>query len=159
MGSISNNKNDGANIAVTDNGNYIVDLFFTAPITDVALAAKELKATVGRCPYFCMPVCATSFLSVDIFTYLSACATSSFTVFLPCTCLIFKLPVYMSIFATEGKSCTKLTRQIYSFLLQISIRYFHHTPLFCLNFCLSHLIHSPPLSSLLPHHRHVTASR
>jgi len=47
MGSISNNKNDGANIAVTDNGNYIVDLFFTEPIRDVASAAKELKATVG----------------------------------------------------------------------------------------------------------------
>jgi ribose 5-phosphate isomerase len=47
MGSIANNKNDGPNIAVTDNGNYIVDLFFTAPITDVALAAKEIKATVG----------------------------------------------------------------------------------------------------------------
>ena len=47
MGSIANNKNDGANIAVTDNGNYIVDLFFTSPIADVALAAKEIKATVG----------------------------------------------------------------------------------------------------------------
>lgn len=47
MGSISNNKNDGNNIAITDNGNYIVDLFFTEPIRDVALAAKELKATVG----------------------------------------------------------------------------------------------------------------
>ena len=48
MGSISNNKNDGPAIAVTDNGNYIVDLFFTAPIADVALAAKEIKATVGK---------------------------------------------------------------------------------------------------------------
>jgi len=47
MGSIANNKNDGPNIAVTDNGNYIVDLFFDAPIKDVAAAAKELKATVG----------------------------------------------------------------------------------------------------------------
>ena len=47
MGNISNNKNDGPNIAVTDNGNYIVDLFFTAPIKDSSLAAKELKATVG----------------------------------------------------------------------------------------------------------------
>ena len=47
MGSIANNKNDGTNIAVTDNGNYIVDLLFTAPIADVALAAKEIKATVG----------------------------------------------------------------------------------------------------------------
>jgi len=47
MGSIANNKNDGPNIAVTDNGNYIVDLFFTSPIKDVAAAAKELKNTVG----------------------------------------------------------------------------------------------------------------
>lgn len=38
---------DGKNIAVTDNGNYIVDLFFTEPIKDVSLAAKELKSTVG----------------------------------------------------------------------------------------------------------------
>jgi ribose 5-phosphate isomerase A len=47
MGSVANNKNDGAEIAVTDNGNYIVDLFFTSPITDVALAATELINTVG----------------------------------------------------------------------------------------------------------------
>lgn len=47
MGSSSNNKPDGDNIAVTDNGNYIVDLFFDAPIADVALAANELKSTVG----------------------------------------------------------------------------------------------------------------
>jgi ribose 5-phosphate isomerase len=32
MGSISNNKPDGDKIAVTDNGNYIVDLFFSSPI-------------------------------------------------------------------------------------------------------------------------------
>lgn len=47
MGSAANNKRDGDNIAVTDNGNYIVDLFFTEPIKDVELAAKELKKTVG----------------------------------------------------------------------------------------------------------------
>jgi ribose 5-phosphate isomerase A len=47
MGSVANNKNDGPNIAVTDNGNYIVDLFFTSPIKDVKQAAKELKSTVG----------------------------------------------------------------------------------------------------------------
>ena len=47
MGSAANNKNDGPNIAVTDNGNYIVDLHFTEPIKDVLLAAKELKNTVG----------------------------------------------------------------------------------------------------------------
>ena len=45
MGSVSNNKNDGDKIAVTDNGNYIVDLFFQEPIVDVAAAAKELKST------------------------------------------------------------------------------------------------------------------
>ena len=38
---------DGDEIAVTDNGNYIVDLFFTAPIKDAAKAGEELKATVG----------------------------------------------------------------------------------------------------------------
>ena len=77
MGSISNNKPDGDKIAVTDNGNYIVDLFFSSPIKvsiysfkykiianqvkslyhknqlnvciiqDVAEAARELKSTVG----------------------------------------------------------------------------------------------------------------
>ncbi len=47
MGSAANNKADGDEIAVTDNGNYIVDLFFTAPIKDAAKAGDELKATVG----------------------------------------------------------------------------------------------------------------
>jgi ribose 5-phosphate isomerase A len=47
MGSISNNKPDGDKIAVTDNGNYIVDLFFEKPIADVKAAANELKNTVG----------------------------------------------------------------------------------------------------------------
>lgn len=47
MGNVANNKCDGPNIAVTDNGNYIVDLHFTEPIRDVAEAAKELKALVG----------------------------------------------------------------------------------------------------------------
>lgn len=47
MGSSSSNKPDGDNIAVTDNGNYIVDLFFTEPIKDSVKAAEELKATVG----------------------------------------------------------------------------------------------------------------
>jgi ribose 5-phosphate isomerase A len=47
MGNVANNKCDGTNIAVTDNGNYIVDLHFTAPLADVNAAAKELKATVG----------------------------------------------------------------------------------------------------------------
>lgn len=47
MGSAANNKRDGDNIAVTDNGNYIVDLYFTSPIKDVKRAAQELKSTVG----------------------------------------------------------------------------------------------------------------
>ena len=47
MGSAANNKADGDEIAVTDNGNYIVDLFFAAPIKDAAKAGEELKATVG----------------------------------------------------------------------------------------------------------------
>jgi len=33
--------------AVTDNGNYLVDLFFEAPIADARAAAAELKAVIG----------------------------------------------------------------------------------------------------------------
>ena len=47
MGSVANNKRDGENIAITDNGNYIVDLHFDEPIKDVAKAASDLKNTVG----------------------------------------------------------------------------------------------------------------
>ncbi|CAL6380038.1 unnamed protein product [Bathycoccus prasinos] len=47
MGSSSTNKPDGDNVAVTDNGNYIVDLHFKAPIKDVNKAASDLKNTVG----------------------------------------------------------------------------------------------------------------
>ena len=47
MGSSSTNKPDGDEIAVTDNGNYIVDLHFKEPIADVNKAAEELKNTVG----------------------------------------------------------------------------------------------------------------
>jgi ribose 5-phosphate isomerase A len=47
MGSSSTNKPDGDEIAVTDNGNYIVDLHFKTPIADVNAAAAELKNTVG----------------------------------------------------------------------------------------------------------------
>ena len=47
MGSSSTNKPDGDEIAVTDNGNYIVDLHFKEPIKDVNKAAEELKHTVG----------------------------------------------------------------------------------------------------------------
>merc|ERR1719454_373915 len=38
---------DGDEIAITDNGNYIVDLFFKEPIKDAVKAADELKGTVG----------------------------------------------------------------------------------------------------------------
>jgi ribose 5-phosphate isomerase A len=38
---------DGDEIAVTDNGNYIVDLFFKEPLKDPAKAAEELKGTCG----------------------------------------------------------------------------------------------------------------
>lgn len=47
MGSCANNKVDGDEIAVTDNGNYIVDLHFEEPIKDPATMAKELKNVVG----------------------------------------------------------------------------------------------------------------
>ena len=47
MGSVANNKNDGDNIAVTDNGNYVVDLFFEAPLKDAKQAAIDLTNTVG----------------------------------------------------------------------------------------------------------------
>ena len=47
MGSSSSNVNDGDEIAVTDNGNYIVDLHFTETIKDAPKMAEELKNTVG----------------------------------------------------------------------------------------------------------------
>jgi len=47
MGSVANNQNDGDSVAVTDNGNYIVDLFFDSEIKDAVNLAKDLKATVG----------------------------------------------------------------------------------------------------------------
>jgi len=47
LGSASNNKPDGDAPAVTDNGNYIVDLWFDAPIADPIAAAAEIKSTVG----------------------------------------------------------------------------------------------------------------
>jgi len=40
-------KPDGDEPAVTDNGNYIVDLFFKEPIKDPVKAAEEIKGTVG----------------------------------------------------------------------------------------------------------------
>lgn len=47
MGSSSSNQPDGDEIAVTDNGNYIVDLHFTEPIKDPPKMAQELKNVCG----------------------------------------------------------------------------------------------------------------
>merc|ERR1719331_858002 len=47
LGSSSNNAVDGEDPAVTDNGNYIIDLFFTSPIKDPPKAAEELKNVCG----------------------------------------------------------------------------------------------------------------
>jgi len=47
MGSSSNNQVDGDEIAVTDNGNYIVDLHFKEPIQDAPKMASEIKNVVG----------------------------------------------------------------------------------------------------------------
>ena len=47
MGSSSTNKPDGDEIAVTDNGNYIIDLHFTTPIKDPRKMAAELKSLCG----------------------------------------------------------------------------------------------------------------
>ena len=47
MGSVSNNKREGEDVAVTDNGNYIVDLHFTEMIKDVPKMAADLKSLCG----------------------------------------------------------------------------------------------------------------
>jgi len=48
MGSAATgSKPDGDELAVTDNGNYIVDLFFKEPIKDAPKAAEELKSLCG----------------------------------------------------------------------------------------------------------------
>eukprot|EP00439_Symbiodinium_sp_Y106_P048243 s14_g6.t1 len=47
LGNVANNQPDGDEPAVTDNGNYIVDLKFTSPISDPVAAGEQLKATVG----------------------------------------------------------------------------------------------------------------
>jgi ribose 5-phosphate isomerase A len=47
MGSSANNKVDGDEVAITDNGNYIVDLHFEAPLADPAAAANEILGVVG----------------------------------------------------------------------------------------------------------------
>ncbi len=46
-GNVSNNKLDGPNVAITDNGNYIIDLHFSEAVKDIKLAAQELTSTVG----------------------------------------------------------------------------------------------------------------
>lgn len=46
-GAVSNNKEDGDEIAVTDNGNYIVDAHFDEPVADVNELAYHLKSTTG----------------------------------------------------------------------------------------------------------------
>jgi len=47
MGSSSSNQPDGDEIAVTDNGNYIVDLHFDEAIKDARAMAKDIKAVCG----------------------------------------------------------------------------------------------------------------
>ena len=47
MGNIGNNKCDGEEVAVTDNGNYIIDIFFAKPILDVKTLAREISGVVG----------------------------------------------------------------------------------------------------------------
>eukprot|EP00751_Fragilariopsis_kerguelensis_P034441 CAMPEP_0170959500 /NCGR_PEP_ID=MMETSP0735-20130129/36453_1 /TAXON_ID=186038 /ORGANISM="Fragilariopsis kerguelensis, Strain L26-C5" /LENGTH=245 /DNA_ID=CAMNT_0011373857 /DNA_START=219 /DNA_END=956 /DNA_ORIENTATION=+ len=47
MGSSSNNQKDGDEIAITDNGNYIVDLHFDKPIKDARKMASDIKAVCG----------------------------------------------------------------------------------------------------------------
>jgi ribose 5-phosphate isomerase A len=47
MGSSSNNQVDGDDIAITDNGNYIVDLHFKEAIKDAPKMARELKNVCG----------------------------------------------------------------------------------------------------------------
>ncbi len=46
-GDCSNNKPEGDQPAVTDNGNYVVDLVFETPIKDVPKAAQAIKSVVG----------------------------------------------------------------------------------------------------------------
>lgn len=47
MGSSSSNIPDGDEVAVTDNGNYIVDLHFEEPIKDARKMATDIKAVCG----------------------------------------------------------------------------------------------------------------
>jgi ribose 5-phosphate isomerase A len=47
MGSSSSNMPDGDEIAITDNGNYIVDLHFETPIKDARKMAQDVKNVCG----------------------------------------------------------------------------------------------------------------
>mmetsp|Transcript_19177 Transcript_19177/g.34547 ORF Transcript_19177/g.34547 Transcript_19177/m.34547 type:complete len:245 (+) Transcript_19177:76-810(+) len=47
MGTSSSNKADGDEIAITDNGNYIVDLHYTETIKDAPKMASDLKGLCG----------------------------------------------------------------------------------------------------------------
>jgi len=47
LGSVASNAPDGDKPAVTDNGNYVVDLEFEKPIADPVAAGEQLKSTVG----------------------------------------------------------------------------------------------------------------
>jgi len=47
LGNIANNTCDGDKPAITDNGNYIVDLQFESPIKDPPAAAEQLKNVCG----------------------------------------------------------------------------------------------------------------
>mmetsp|Transcript_8976 Transcript_8976/g.16175 ORF Transcript_8976/g.16175 Transcript_8976/m.16175 type:complete len:317 (+) Transcript_8976:78-1028(+) len=47
LGNIANNQCDGDKPAITDNGNYIVDLQFDSPIKDPPAAAEQLKSLCG----------------------------------------------------------------------------------------------------------------
>jgi ribose 5-phosphate isomerase A len=47
VGNVSNNLVDGTEIAITDNGNYIVDLHFTEPLDDPAVVDQELNNLIG----------------------------------------------------------------------------------------------------------------
>ena len=46
-GNIDNTHADGIDPAVTDNGNFIIDLYFEKPIADISVAIGELDATPG----------------------------------------------------------------------------------------------------------------
>ena len=47
MGSSENNKSDGDEIAISDNGCYLVDMHFTSDIQDPVALAEQIVKTVG----------------------------------------------------------------------------------------------------------------